>query len=230
MALFQCEAMDQLKHLPVWRKWIAFAPLLGLTIKDYIRERISLFKYLSWKDRVSIGGLYLAFWAGLLAGVWQIGLGFYEGPNYAATRIVVVDDVGTWHSESRHNTSSIYWTLGYHFTSSKGEKVSRRITVTSVDVGSSRVREAATGDEILLRVGVPGSEPDAVFGINKEVRQGLAIVSLLLVLWYFSREGFLDIDSTTGKVVPAKGRFIKLLLAFFGAMYGVLWLCSPVIP
>ncbi len=130
--------MIQLKHRPCLRKWIAFAPLLGLTVKDFIVERISLFKYLSWKDRLSIGGLYLAFWAGLLAGVWQIGLGFYEGPNYAATRIVVVDDVGTWRSESRHNTSNIYWSLGYHFTSSKGEKVSRRITASSDDVGARR--------------------------------------------------------------------------------------------
>lgn len=222
--------MDQQKRHAGWRRWIAFSPLLALTAKDYVGEQIGFFKRLPWKNRLSIGGLYLAFWAGLLAGLWQIGLGFYEGPNFAATRIVTIEDVATWHSKGKHNSSHTHWTLDYHFVSSKGESVSRRIKVNSDDPAASRVRDANIGDEILLRVGVPGDEPDAVFGINKTVRQGLAIVLLLLVLWYFSREGFLDIDAATGKVVPAKGRFIKLLLAFFGVMFSLLWLTSPVIP
>jgi len=92
------------------------------------------------------------------------------------------------------------------------------------------VRNAEVGDELLLRVGVPAGEPGVTFGVNKAVRQGLAIVLLSLAFWYFSREGFLAIDKETGKVVPDKAKLIKFLLVFFGTMYGMLWLTSPVIP
>lgn len=229
MGLFGYSDMDPLKDYAGWRRWIIFVPLFVATAKDCIGAEIAFFKRLPWKTRISIGCLYLAFWGGLLAGAWQIGIGFYEGPNFAAPRIVVVDDIATWRSVGRHNTTYTHWTLEYHFASRNGENLSRRININSDDPPAKQVRDAEVGDEILLRVGVPADEPDAVFGFNKTVRQGLAIVLLLLVLWYFSREGFLDIDAATGKVVLAKGRFIKFLSAFFGVMFGLLWLTSPVI-
>jgi len=173
-------------------------------------------KRLGWKDRLSMAGLYLAFWGGLFAGVWQIGQGFYEGPNFAAARVVVVDYIAEWRAEGRHNISIAYWTVGYHFFSAKGETVSRRISVNSDDPAAGRVRNAEVGDEILIRVGVPMGEPGADFGINKTVRKGLGIVSLLLVLLYFWRNGFQSV--------------VKFLLVFFGTMFGLLWLTSPVIP
>lgn len=222
--------MDQLKSPSGWRKWFSSLPLLASLIKPSIDAEILFFKRLAWKDRVQIAGLYLLFWGGLLSGIWQVALGFYEGPNFAATRIVVVDYIAEWTEEGRHNTRFTHWSLEYHYVSSKGETVSRRITVNSDDPGARQVRDAEVGDELLLRVGVPAGEPGAAFGFNKAVRQGMAIVLLLLVLWYFSRDGFLAIDEETGKVVPDKTKVIKLLVAFFGTMFGMLWLTSPVIP
>lgn len=195
-----------------------------------LREELDFFRRLCWKDRLSMGGVYLAFWAGLIAGLWQVGQGLYEGPNYAAARVVVVDDVAEWRTEGNPNAGVAYWTLGYHFIRANGETVSRRISVNPDDPAASRIRNAKAGDEILIRVGVPSDEPGAAFGINKDVRQGLAITCLLLILWYFGRDGFLDIDAATGNVVPAKARVIKLLLALFGTLLGLLWLTSPVIP
>lgn len=187
-------------------------------------------KRYDWGDRMRMAGLYLLFWGGLLSGIWQVAVGYYEGPNFAAQRIVVVDYIAEWQSEGRHNTRFTHWTLGYHFVSSKGETQSRRITVNPDDPGGNQVRGAEVGDELLLRVGVPAVEPGATFGVNKAVRQGLAIVFLSLAFWYLSREAFLAIDDETGKVVLDKAKFIKFLLAFFGTMYGGLWLTSPVIP
>lgn len=187
---------------------------------------ISHLKRLGWKDRLSMAGLYLVFWGGLFAGLWQIGQGFYEGPNFAAARVVVVDYIAEWRAEGRHDTSIAYWTVGYHFVSSKGETISRRISVNSDDPAASRVRNAEVGNEILIRVGVPMGEPGAEFGINKAVRQGLAIVLVLPMLAYFFRESFLE----TGKVTTARIKVIKFWLIFCGAMFVLLWLTSPVIP
>lgn len=222
--------MVQLKDRARWRKALAFLPLFASVAKASIAEEITLFKRYGWGDRMRLAGLYLLFCGGLLSGIWQVAVGFYEGPNFAAQRIVVVDDIAEWQSEGRHNTQFTHWTLGYHFVSSKGEAQSRRITVNHDDPGANQVRNAEVGDELLLRVGVPAGEPGATFGVNKAVRQGLAIVLLSLALWYFSREGFLAIDEETGKVVPDKAKLIKFLLLFFGVMYGGLWLTSPVIP
>lgn len=198
--------------------------------RNRLRDEIAFFRQLRWKDRLSAASVHLAFWGGLLAGAWQVGQGLYEGPNYAAARAVVIDQIAEWRTEGKPNAGVAYWSLEYHFVRSNGETVSRRISVNSDDQAASRIRDAKTGDEILLRIGVPSGEPGAVFGINKDVRQGLAIICLLLVLWYFGRDGFLDIDAASGEVVPAKARVIKLLLAFFGTMLGLLWLTSPVIP
>lgn len=222
--------MDELKTRTGWRSWLCFAPLFLSYLKDRLREEVSFFKGISWKSRLWAVAIYLAFLAGLLAGVWQIAVGFYEGPNFAAARIVVVDAIAEWHSAGRHNTDYTSWTLEYHFVSSNGENISRSIQVNADDPAASLLRHANAGDELLLRVGVPAGEPGAKFGFNKVVRQGLGTVLLLLILWHFSRQDFLEIDADSGQVVPAKGRLIKFLLVFFGAMFGLLWLTSPVIP
>lgn len=222
--------MVQLKDRVGWQKVRALLPLFASVAKASIAEEITLFKRYAWGDRMRMAGLYLLFWGGLVSGIWQLAIGFYEGPNFAAQRIVVVDDIAEWQSEGQHNTRFTHWMLEYHFVSSKGETLSRRITVNSDDPGARQVRDAAVGDKLLLRVGVPAGEPGATLGVNKAVRQGLAIVLLSLAFWYFSREGFLAIDEETGKVVPDKAKLIKFLLLFFGVMYGGLWLTSPVIP
>lgn len=222
--------MDQLKDKAGLRKVLAFLPLFASVAKTSIADEIALFKRYGWGDRMRLAGLYLLFCGGLLSGIWQVVVGLYEGPNFAAQRIVVVDYIAEWESEGRHNTHFTHWTLGYHFVSSKGEKQSRRITVNPDDPGAQQVRSSEVGDELLLRVGVPAGDPGATFGVNIAVRQGFAFVFLSLALWYFSREGFLAIDEETGKVVPDKIKLIKLLLLFFGVMYGGLWLTSPVIP
>ena len=222
--------MDQLKDRAGWRKALAFLPLFASVAKAGIAEEIILFKRYGWGDRMRLAGLYLLFCGGLLSGIWQVAVGFYEGPNFATQRIVVVDYIAEWQSEGRHSTQFTHWTLGYHYVSSKGETQSRRITVDHDDPGANQVRNAEVGDELLLRVGVPAGESGATFGVNTVVRQGLAIVLLSLAFWCFSREGFLTIDEETGKVVPDKAKLIKFLLLFFGVMYGVLWLTSPVIP
>ncbi len=185
-----------------------------------------MFKDPSWKAALFIISLRFAFAAGVLAGSWQIGEGFYEGPNYAANRVVIIDQVGHWRAEGN---GSRYWTVDYHFTSGSGETLHGHTQVTAQDAGASRVEEAERGDEVLLRVGVPGGEADARFVFNTQVRQGLTVVCLLLVLGYFSRQDFLEIDAASGKVFVSKRQLLRFLLAFFGTLFGLLWLCSPVI-
>lgn len=198
--------------------------------RDWLTSEIACFKRLGWKDRLWLAGINLAFGAGLLAGIWQIGQGFHDGPNFAATRVVVVDDLAAWRAQGQSGDGVAYWTVGYHFTSGKGETLSRRISVSPDDPAASRVRTAKAGDEILMRVGVPREERGAVFGINKTVRRGLAILLALPFFWHFIRGDFLTVDAVSGAVVPAKTRFITLLLAFFATLLGLLWLISPVIP
>ncbi|MCE1182147.1 MAG: hypothetical protein LWW81_07555, partial [Rhodocyclales bacterium] len=126
-----------------------------------------MLKNLFRKDAFFIIALRIAFAAGVLAGLWQIGEGFYEGPNYAANRIVIIDQVGHWRAEGN---GSRYWTVDYHFTTSSGETFKGHTQITAQDAGASRVEEAERGDEVLLRVAVPGSEADARFAFNTQVR------------------------------------------------------------
>lgn len=173
----------------------------------------------------------LAFWCLLLFGIWQVASGFYEGPNYAATRIVTVDSVGTWTSEGRNGGGNTYWIVRYHYTPGGGESKSGKVTITDYSEATQQIRDATQGNEVLLRIPVDGNEPGARFGINTTVRSGLITMLLLLILGYFYRyKEPLVIDPNTGEVMRSKAFVIQLLLSLFGVMYGVLWLTSPVIP
>lgn len=181
----------------------------------------------SWFWLVMVWGIFAAL---LLGGIGKIALGLLDGPNFSATRIVVVDQIAQWRTDGRHGTEFVHWTVDYHYQSHQGLTVSGRTKINPDDPGANQIGgDAKTGDEVLLRIGVAAGEPGAVFGFNQAVREGMAMSILPLVWWFFSRGGLLMIDPATGRVMPDKRKVILLLAAFFGAMLALLWLTSPVI-
>lgn len=210
------------------RYWERKTPKVSSTPTGFIARQRG-YAQTNGKDRLWDMAWALAFWASLLFGIWHIADGLYHGPNYAATRLVTVDQVNSYTEEDvvniGHHGSKYtyhYWMVDYHYTHDAGHIVTGGIKVENDEPIARRLRKARPGDALLLRIPVAGNESGARWGFNPSVRQGLGIAYSPLVLGYFYRYGEIKLDS--------KIWLLKFLLVFFGGLFGLGWLTSPAIP
>lgn len=243
--------MDHLPSTPPhnrWRWWKSLLQTMGLAFAlwgdlffrinpgfrktpftDYVAPHARFFRP-TLKDRLGTMVSATAFWGVLLAGLWLIVSGFYDGPNYAASHWVTIDQVETITWKDRNNTGH-YWLVHYHYIDEKGAVLSgKRYVRSDAPPAEKKAAKAHGGDELLLEIPVAASDSHARWGINDRVYDGVVIVEILLMVGYFTSEGLWKIDSKTGQIVPSKLHLLKFMLIFLGVAFGTPWLILPLIP